>query len=354
MEIGDDASQPLRKKESSNCVDKLQLTVLIVAHRSKSGDGKISQLYELIYPLVVHVQVVKVKDLDAKLRLCRGWTMVLQDDSTVNAQRLVFNFSAFLKFATHRDILLPYKTMDACDPGRTVSVGQFYVVRRVNSFRGMIFHSSLLKYICETENERKQLLQEDSKTVTLTNRAKRYIDAKLYKNVSSSLLIDKIEALKNYTVSSIKKHVNPLDVLLNTSLDIVHSTNQFDEKTIEDKRNMLAKYIKQSYPYWETVNASNPEASLTTLIQTLQENYPRYSTCLDAIQAIALRKCSRTELNSICTQSMIIIALVIYYIHVKRDPKYDESGVRYVRNKYCKEVDIQKWAANYKIDLTEK
>lgn len=125
----------------------LPLTVVIVANATRPGDGKLSSLVgdfaDTFSSMVVSGSKFNVQNIAG----CDGWVMILPDDSIMNQKRLTAVFCEFTKFATLTSVLLPYKMNNSCDLGASISKGQFYRCTEVRSFRGMIFHSSVIHRI---------------------------------------------------------------------------------------------------------------------------------------------------------------------------------------------------------------
>lgn len=126
-----------------------RLSVAILLNRSRPGDGKLASLVDQLTSSIEHVIVEPLPLITNSIRKFRGWVMILQDDSHVDCQRLLYKFGEFLKFASQSDILLPYKCGDTCNLGSTLSMGDFYRTKDIKSLRGMIFHRSLLERLDE-------------------------------------------------------------------------------------------------------------------------------------------------------------------------------------------------------------
>lgn len=127
-----------------NVSKTIPLSVVIIVSRSRPGDGKITKLLSAFRNRVESVVVDDLSSQNQKLDQCKGWIMMLPDDSLVDMDRLCETVVSFQKFATPKHVLLPYKTRDACNLGASFSRGQFYLCSEVRSFRGIIFHSKLL------------------------------------------------------------------------------------------------------------------------------------------------------------------------------------------------------------------
>lgn len=124
---------------------KLPLTVVILPRSCKPGDGKLLDLKTDLLTRVDSVVVEGPHSLQNNLKDIEGWIMLLPDDSLVDILRLERTFKEFLSFASPRDIFLPYKVNDPCNPGSALSRGEFFRCTEVHSLRGMIIHSSAVK-----------------------------------------------------------------------------------------------------------------------------------------------------------------------------------------------------------------
>lgn len=141
-------------------MNQSELRVVVVSGNVRPGDEKTSKLMFQLKTRFDRVSVCTSDEVGEEVQaMGEGWVMLLQDDSLVNVDRLADTFNSFHKIFDTHSVLMPYKVDDDCNLGRTLSKGEFYKMKDVHSFRGMILHSKVASTVYEL-NKRLRMDEE--------------------------------------------------------------------------------------------------------------------------------------------------------------------------------------------------
>lgn len=192
----------------------------------------------------------------------------------------------------------------------------------------------------------------------LSDTVREWIDSRENLKVSTELLISEIMNLKEKCIAFLQeglKRSSPdasASATLLATLEIVRAMNPTISLTKTQKRAEVEKYILKSYPYWDKVNAQNPQKSVEVLMEQVKEEMASFSDLLTSLHSMSIKKLSGAQLASVCTLSQKVIAYSMTYVHIKRCPRIrSDGGTTYRKPDFCGVVDLDRWSACYGLKL---
>lgn len=190
-------------------------------------------------------------------------------------------------------------------------------------------------------------------SVTIQPCTAEWIQSGEIKNANTERLFAEINIVTDNVLETVGCCLSSNQAIIDSTKSLLH----VEDNTLQKKREVIRKFIKTSYPYWDKVDASNPVQSLETIINIIKK-HPKcesYGIIFNYLTTMVHNISNQEKLNKVCHDMQRLIAYAISYVHNKRRPTTlkdrNEQEVLMYQAKYCEYVDVAKWAKRYAIPL---